>query len=117
MESWHEHIGSKQSSYITSAIEYIQQNYMNNITLKEVASYVFLNPTYFSEVFKKEMGINFKKYLIEYRVQLAAELLKNNHYKITDVAQMVGYKDNRYFSRLFFKVMGVSAQQYRKTYE
>lgn len=117
MENWHEHIGSKQSSYITSAIEYIQQNYMNNITLKEVASYVFLNPTYFSEVFKKEMGINFKKYLIEYRVQLAAELLKNNHYKITDVAQMVGYKDNRYFSRLFFKVMGVSAQQYRKTYE
>lgn len=117
MERWHKRIVSKKSGYIMLAIEYIQQNYMNNITLKEVAAHVFMNPTYFSEMFKKEMGINFKKYLIEYRVQIAAELLKKTQHKITDIAFMVGYRDGRYFSRLFCKVMGMSAQQYRKTFE
>ena len=81
-----------------------------------MAKLVCLNPTYVSEIFKKKMGENFSEYLIDYRITIAKELLQDIRYKVIDVSVMVGYKDAKYFSRLFKKKVGVNPTDYRKLY-
>ena len=95
---------------------FIADNYMLDISLDEVAKRVCLNPTYVSEVFKKKTGENFSEHIIDYRIDIAKDLLKDVRYKIIDVSHMVGYKDSKYFSRLFKKKVGVNPTDYRKLY-
>ena len=95
---------------------FIMENYMQDISLDDVAKLVCLNPTYVSEVFKKRTNENFSEYLSDYRISIAKELLKDIRYKIIDVSIMVGYKDSKYFSRLFNKKVGVNPTDYRKLY-
>ena len=95
---------------------YIAENYMSDISLDEVAKRVCLNPTYVSEVFKKKTGENFSEHIIDYRIDIAKDLLKDVRYKIIDISNMVGYKDSKYFSRLFKKKVGVNPTDYRKLY-
>ena len=59
------------------------------------------------------MGISFVDYVNLARVQKAAELLKNNHYKIYEICQEVGIQNPNYFSILFKKIMGISPNAYR----
>jgi two-component system, response regulator YesN len=95
---------------------FISENYMLNIGLDDVAKLVCLNPTYVSEIFKKKTGENFSEYLINYRMLIAKDLLKDVKYKITDVSTMVGYQDPKYFSRLFKQKVGVNPSDYRNLY-
>lgn len=97
---------------IEKAKKYIQDNYKEEITLKEVANHVYLNSNYFSELFKNEVGENFIEYLIETRINASRELLKENKLKIYEIAEMVGYKEPVSFSRAFKKVVGVSPKEY-----
>ena len=95
---------------------FISENYMFNISLDDVAKLVCLNPTYVSEIFKKKTGENFSEYLINYRILIAKDLLKDVKYKIADVSNMVGYQDPKYFSRLFKQKVGVNPSDYRNLY-
>ncbi len=95
---------------------YIMDNYMSDIGLNDVAKLVCLNPTYVSEVFKKKTGENFTEFLSDFRINIAKELLQDIRYKIIDVSSMVGYKDSKYFSRLFKKKVGVNPTDYRNLY-
>lgn len=97
---------------IEKAKGYINDNYRKEMTLKDVANYVYLNSNYFSELFKNEVGENFIEYLIETRIKAAKELLKQNNFKIYEVAEKVGYKEPVSFSRAFKKVVGVSPKEY-----
>lgn len=97
---------------IEKAKKYIQDNYKKEITLKDVANYVYLNSNYFSELFKNEVGENFIEYLIETRINISKQLLKENKFKIYEVAEEVGYKESVSFSRAFKKVVGVSPKEY-----
>jgi two-component system response regulator YesN len=82
--------------------------------LKNVCDHVAINPTYLSELFKKEMGEGFNHYLVNLRLSKAQELLRENeNLSIADISQLVGFQDPNYFSRLFHKRMGVTAQEYR----
>lgn len=95
---------------------YICDHYMEEISLNDVASLVFLNPKYLGELFKKEAGINFSDYLINYRMEVAKELLKDIRYKTSEVAELVGYKDAKHFSKLFKKIVGVNPAEYKKMF-
>jgi len=101
---------------ISEIKKFISENYMKNINLDDVAKLVCLSPTYVSEIFKRKTGENFSEYLIDYRIDIAKELLKDIRYKIVDVSLMVGYTDSKYFSRLFKKKVGVNPTDYRKLY-
>lgn len=107
---------SQMGSYhIREAKQYIQQNYDKQIMLEDVSNRLGIHPTYFSEMFKKETGINFKDYLTAIRISKAKELLiEQPGLPITDVAEMCGYIDQRYFARVFLKEVGITASQYRK---
>lgn len=101
---------------ITEIKKFISENYMKNINLDDVAKLVCLSPTYVSEIFKRKTGENFSEYLINYRIEIAKDMLKDIRYKVVDVSLMVGYMDSKYFSRLFKKKVGVNPTDYRNLY-
>ena len=99
---------------IEKAKDYIDRNYANELNLKDVSKYVFLNMTYFSEIFKKETGRKFVDYLIETRINAAKRiLLKHPEIEINKVGFMVGYKEVVSFSRAFKKIAGCTPTCYR----
>lgn len=107
---------NKEKQPIIGAKEYISQNYMNNINLNHVAQAVYLNPNYFSTLFKKETGLSFIDYLTTYRINVSKELLKNKKNKIAQVAQNVGYLDPKHFSKTFKKIVGITPAEFKKLY-
>ncbi len=102
----------KKSESIRSAIRYMEEYYMEPITLEEIAGYVGVTPQHFSKMFKKEMGINYIEWLTNYRMDIAKELLMEGKNAIKEICYQVGYSDPNYFSRIFKKVVGVSPKEY-----
>jgi len=101
---------------IRLAKQYIQQNYMNPISLEEVSSFVGFNPTYFSTLFKKENGGNFVEYLSEIRMNKTKELLRETNLSIAVICEQVGYNDLKNFTKSFKKNVGLKPNEYRKLY-
>jgi two-component system response regulator YesN len=98
---------------IEKAIDYINNNYYKDLNLAIVSNEVSLNYSYFSQVFKEYTGENFVNYLKKIRINKAKELLKENDYKIYEVAQKVGYDDSKQFAKIFRSITGVSPAEYR----
>lgn len=87
---------------------------LENLSLQDVASTLCISPAYLSRLMRQELGASFIDYLIQVRIKKAAALLKDPFVKIYDVAKMVGYSSQHYFSTAFKKKMGVSPAEYRK---
>lgn len=103
----------KWAKEINLSIAYIEKNYYKQtIDVNEIADYVEMNPRYFSMIFKEKVGKSVMKYLIEYRVSIAKQLLMDKDLKAYQVAEMVGYDSYPYFSTLFRKVTGESPSVY-----
>lgn len=101
---------------ILNVIEFIRLNYDKEISLSDAADLVGITPEYLSKLFTRETGINFCTFLGEFRVSIAKKLLATGNYKIHEVAEMVGYKDTKYFNKVFRSIMGVSPSDYRKVF-
>jgi len=106
----------KNLGQIRQAKLYIEANYMKNLTLEELGSYLGFNPSYFSSLFKKETGYSFLEYLSKVRMEKAKELLKEPGLRIQDVCLMVGYNDVKYFTKLFIKHTGMKPKEFRKLF-
>ena len=102
-----------ESPAIRIAKRFIADNYQKNISLNSIAEIVHLNPVYFSILFKREEGVNFLDYLTQYRLDMAKELLKDVKYNVNQVANMTGFRDARYFSKIFKKSVGITPTEYR----
>ncbi|MBO5199469.1 MAG: AraC family transcriptional regulator [Lachnospiraceae bacterium] len=100
--------------HVDKAVRYIEYNYMNEITPKDVSAYLNLDRTYFFRIFKKYTGSSPEKYIMNYRIKRSLDLLKNSDYSISEIAVFVGFRDVYYFSRVFKKVMNVTPSEYRK---
>ena len=105
----------KHVDVIYKAVNYIKENYMNKITLEEVASHVYLSPSYFSKIFKDDMKCNFNAYVNQIRVERSKQLLLNDNVNLVDISNMVGYEDQSYFSKVFKKIVGVTPGKFRGT--
>jgi len=101
---------------IRLAKKYIAEHIGEKNALEEIAEYVKLNPVYFSSLFKKETGMNYSAYLVNARMEAAKNLLVSTNETVAAIADQVGYKDVRYFSKLFAKTVGVKPAIYRKLY-
>lgn len=86
---------------IEKAISYMKANFDKDISLEQIADRYFLNPTYFSRLFKEFTGTTFIDYLIELRMEEAKRLLSLGKYKVYEVSQKVGYHNDKYFFRVF----------------
>lgn len=96
--------------------EYIEKNYMQEISLNQLAEMVDMNASYLSSVFKKETGMAYSEYLIQCRIKQASRLLVETDLSIREIAYQSGYQDARYFSKQFSKQVGLKPSEYRKLY-
>jgi two-component system response regulator YesN len=94
--------------------KYVEENSSSNINLQEISDLFFLSREYVSRRFKQEFGINVWDYLTHIRIEKAKLLLQNPALKIIQVAEMIGYNDEKYFSKVFKKMVGQSPNEFRK---
>ena len=102
----------KKSESIRAAIRYMEEYYMEPISLEEIAGYVGVTPQHFSKMFKKELGVNYIEWLTNYRIDIAKELLLEGEGAIKEICYQVGYSDPNYFSSIFKKVVGMTPKEY-----
>lgn len=96
------------------ALHYINTNFIKNISLSEIAQKLNISPSYLSEIFSKNCGMSFSKYVSNLRNARAKELLSSTDIPIQDVAEHSGFKDYFYFSRQFKKNYGITPSEFRK---
>lgn len=96
-------------------LEYIHNNYMNDISLMDLAEYSNRSTSYVSKAFKKSFGENFKDYLARYRIEAAKILLEDKNLNIADIAIAVGFNSANVFNRAFRKCLGITPSQYKET--
>ena len=104
---------SAGSFIVKNALAYIRENYNHKITLTEVADNTYVSQWHLSKLLNRHTGQSFSEILNTTRVEEAKELLKNPALRIGDVAEEVGFLDLAHFSRVFKKVTGISANEYR----
>ncbi|MBP2241523.1 YesN/AraC family two-component response regulator [Cytobacillus eiseniae] len=100
---------------IRLAITYIDRHLKDELTQKNVAAHVHLNPSYFSVLFKEQVNLTFSEYVTRRRIQRAKELMISTNLTVNEVAYEVGYKTSKYFIKLFKEIEGVTPSTYRKT--
>ena len=101
------------SKLITEMLRYIHENYMNpDLSLKEIAEKLFVNYSYLSTQFKKEMGMSASQYILRFRMTKAADAFRSGKENMVEVAGIVGYVDTKYFYRCFKKEFGITPNQY-----
>lgn len=101
---------------VLEAVEYIRRHYGERLSLEEIAGRSGFNTNYFCELFKKETGKTFTVYLMEVRMEEAKRLLRDTGEPVYGIAEKVGYKDAKFFSQQFTKIVGIKPAEYRKLY-
>lgn len=94
--------------------KYLHEHYREDISLDQLADYLHFNSSYTSDLFKRIFGKPFVSYLTAMRVEMAKVLLDSGKFKTYEVAERVGYQDEKYFFKTFKKVTGFTPKEYRK---
>lgn len=102
---------------VKKALQYIHSHYSDQLLLADIAAQFRLHPNYFSSLFKKQMNVTVRDYILKLRVDKAKELMKDSSLKLIDIALAVGYQDAAHFNRAFKNVTGISPSQYRSGVE
>ncbi|HIW32493.1 MAG TPA: response regulator [Candidatus Paenibacillus intestinavium] len=105
---------NKNSRLIRDINDYVRENLNDSLTLRQIADRFTFSPNYLGMIFKEQTGKHYSEYVIELRMEKAAELLKDPTIKVYEVADQVGYRYLPYFSRQFKKSFGMTPNEYRK---
>ncbi|MCF7954149.1 MAG: helix-turn-helix domain-containing protein [Spirochaetales bacterium] len=100
---------------IIMAIRYVQNHYSEKISLNSTAESLQLSPSYFSRLFKQEMGIVFSEYVNDVRIEEARKQLISTNRSLGEIGFMCGFDDQSYFTRVFRKKTGLPPSRYRET--
>ncbi|UOQ44054.1 response regulator [Halobacillus salinarum] len=92
--------------------KYVEDNY-STVNLEVISDKFYVNKNYYCSLFKKVTGENFSTYLKDVRMNKAMKLLVNSDLKTYEISEIVGYRDQRYFSQVFKKYVGIKPTQYR----
>jgi AraC-like DNA-binding protein len=109
---YHVAIGD-QVNMVTLAMDYIENNYMNDITLEDISKSIRYSQYYFSRVFKKRTGFTPYEYIIQKRINYSKHLLTNTPLSISEISANCGYENPISFNNSFKRHVGVSPKQYR----
>ncbi|MBE7060973.1 MAG: helix-turn-helix transcriptional regulator [Clostridiales bacterium] len=108
--------GDTKGSIITrQIIDYVQQNYSNHITNKDLSERFFFNPSYANRVFKAHTGFSIRTFIIDYRINQAMEILRTQNAIISETAFLVGFSDIPHFIKTFKKHVGKTPTEYVKS--
>lgn len=103
------------SSVVATAKQFLDLHYMEDVNLALISEMVGVSESYLSKQFTKEVGSNFIQYLTNLRIEESKRLMKKKGFKITDIAESVGYLNVEHFSRMFKKTTGCSPKLYRES--
>ncbi len=107
-------LDSAASSFIVNnAVAYIEEHYKEKLKLSDVADQVYVSQWHLSKLMNRYLGQNFSEILNGIRINKAKELLKDPSLRIGDIADEVGFLDMAHFSRVFKKLVGISANEFR----
>lgn len=106
--------GEQENRFVQIAKEYIEEHYAEDISLQEVAERAGISGGYLSTMFTQVQGCKFIDYLNQIRVDRACLYLEQNFLKTYEIAYKVGFRDEKYFSKVFKKIKGVSPKEYRR---
>lgn len=95
-------------------MEHINEHYTEDISLEALSEKFGFNVNYFSGLFKKYTNMTFSEYLLNVRMRHAQELLKKNTFRIYEISEKIGYKDAKYFIRVFKKTFGMTPDEFRR---
>jgi two-component system response regulator YesN len=112
--------GAKQlpaRNEIVEVVKYIDKCLDENITCEMMAERVNMNPSYFSKLFKTEVGLSFSEYMVNKRVERATVLLRNTAMSAEDITQSVGLANVHYFYRMYKKATGKTPGDIREQYK
>ncbi|MCR2803420.1 response regulator transcription factor [Paenibacillus soyae] len=104
---------SSKRSEIAEACHFVTQHLDRKITLEEVAEQLFMNPSYFSRLFKKETGETFIEYVTRMKMNRAKELLESSAMPVGKICELLGYDNQSYFIKLFKTFAGVTPVEFR----
>lgn len=99
---------------VNETLHYIDQNYMEELTLKKVSDVLHVNSVYLGSIFKKNLNQSFAQYLNNYRIAKAISLITNTNQDINGVSNKVGYNNTNYFFRVFKEQTNMSPSEYRR---
>jgi two-component system response regulator YesN len=108
IQSMHSIKGEAARPEIMSVKRYIYDNIEQNISLEDAAKFSNMSRSYFSYIFKKEVGDSFINFVNRTKMEKARDLIMKRNLKVYEAAEQVGIKDEAYFSKLFKKYIGVS---------
>jgi two-component system, response regulator YesN len=99
---------------VLKVINFIRDNYSKDISLSEAANLVGVTPEYLSKLFYQNINVHFVVFLRNFRISIAKRMILSGKYRIQEVADQVGFKDPKYFNKVFKSVCGISPSEYRK---
>ncbi|BBI34847.1 response regulator [Cohnella abietis] len=100
--------------FMLSARDYIDRNLSTELSIDVIAEYLGISGSYFSLLFKQHFGETFVEYVTKQRMEMAKSLLSLSDKSVTQVGQMVGYAERRYFTRVFSKYTGMLPSEFRE---
>lgn len=103
----------KHSDVVYKVMEYVKANYNKKLTLDEISKNVYLSKSYLSSMFKEETGHSLSAYINKVRVEKSKILLMDLSVSLVNIANMCGFEDQSYFTKVFKKMLGVSPKRYR----
>lgn len=105
-----------QVYFIEKSLDYIHDNFKQKLPLQLVADKVFMNPQYFSRIFKKEVGVTYIDYLNKLKIEYACKLLETTDYPAYRISSECGFSDPSYFNRVFVQQMKMTPKAYRRNH-
>ncbi|AVR00236.1 hypothetical protein OBCHQ24_14875 [Oceanobacillus iheyensis] len=104
---------NKSANYVEDSILYMEGHLGEPISLKEVADKISIHPNYLSEVIRKKTGKSYLELLTDLRIKKAVDYLTYTSISIKEIAQLVGYNDSKYFTKIFKGHYNMTPTQYR----
>jgi len=104
---------SLQDFYVQQIISFVEENYQKNIQVEDIATFCKLDRGHISKIFKNNMGITLREYLVHCRINKACELMKTTTHSLDQISEMVGYSNTFNFSRAFKASTGQAPSQWR----
>ena len=104
----------KHADAVYKVIEYIKANFQRRMSLEEIAANTYLSKTYLSSLFKKETGYSISEYINIVRIDRSKSLLLEENISIIDIANLCGFEDQSYFTKVFKHIVGITPKKYRE---
>ncbi len=104
------------SVQVAESIDYIYSHLHARITLKELADHVHLNESYLSRLFKKEVGTSISEYIRRHKLETAKNMLVYSDYRPAEIASILAFPSQSYFTEIFHKYTGLTPTEYKKQY-